>query len=197
MRAARRSPGPSGQERALERLAERAHSEGLVDVAYAAVDSPLGPIVCAATEHGLVGLSLPHHDPEALLGRLAREVSPRVLEMPARLDRVRRELEEYFEGRRRDFEAPLDRRLTRGFTRRVLEETSRIPFGLTASYAEVAARAGSPRAYRAAGQALGSNPIPIVVPCHRVLASGGGLGGYGGGLDMKRYLLGLEGAAAR
>jgi methylated-DNA-[protein]-cysteine S-methyltransferase len=117
-----------------------------------------------------------------------------VLELPARLDEARRQLELYFEGRLHRFELPLDWRLSRGFRRRVLRETARVPYGRTATYAQLAARAGSARAYRAAGSALGSNPIPIVVPCHRVLRSGGDLGGYGGGLDMKESLLKLEGA---
>jgi methylated-DNA-[protein]-cysteine S-methyltransferase len=117
-----------------------------------------------------------------------------VIEAPARLDPVRTELDSYFEGRLRRFESPLDWRLSRGFRREILNETARIPFGQTLSYAEIAKRAGSPRAHRAAGSALGANPIPIIVPCHRVLRSDGGLGGYGGGLDVKRQLLRLEGA---
>ena len=129
-----------------------------------------------------------------MLESLAERISPRLLEAPARLDPVRRELDEYFAGRRREFDLPLDWRLTGGFTRKVLRETARIPFGETRSYMQMAASAGSPRAHRAAGSALGANPIPIVVPCHRVLRSGGGLGGYGGGLEVKRELLRLEGA---
>jgi methylated-DNA-[protein]-cysteine S-methyltransferase len=133
---------------------------------------------------------------EAVLGDLARRVSPRVLEHPARLDLARRELDEYFDGRRRDFDLDLDLSLARGFGARVLEATSRIPYGGSATYREVATEAGSPRAVRAAGNALGANPIPIVVPCHRVLRTGGGLGGYTGGLDRKRFLLEHEEAAA-
>jgi methylated-DNA-[protein]-cysteine S-methyltransferase len=166
----------------------------LLDVAYARVDSPLGPILVASTPRGLLRVSFPTEAADEVLAELAAEVSPRILEAPARLDAVRRELGEYFAGRRRRFELPLDWRLSRGFRRRVLRATARIPFGETASYAEVAARAGSPRAHRAAGSALGANPIPIVVPCHRVLRTGGALGGYGGGLDVKQYLLELEGA---
>jgi methylated-DNA-[protein]-cysteine S-methyltransferase len=128
-----------------------------------------------------------------MLERLARKISPRVFEAPARFDELRRELDEYFERRRREFELPLDWRLTRGFVCTVLKQTNRIPYGETRSYAEMAELAGSPRAFRAAGSALGANPIPIVVPCHRVLRSGGGLGGYGGGLDVKRRLLQIEG----
>ena len=125
---------------------------------------------------------------------LAATVSPRVLEGPARLDAIRRELSEYFAGQRRRFEVPIDWRLVRGFGRQVLEATAAIDYGRTASYTEVAQRAGSPRAYRAAGNALNRNPVPIVVPCHRVLHTTGGLGGYAGGLDAKRVLLELEGA---
>ncbi|HYP49222.1 MAG TPA: methylated-DNA--[protein]-cysteine S-methyltransferase, partial [Thermoleophilaceae bacterium] len=120
-------------------------------------------------------------------------ISQRVLEAPARLDRARRELEEYFDGRRRTFEVPLDWSLTKGFFRAVLQETARIGFGQVSTYAGVAKGAGSPRAVRAAGNALGSNPMPVVVPCHRVLHSGGGLGGYTGGLERKEFLLELEG----
>lgn len=182
-------------EAAAARLAERAAAAGLLDVAYARTDSPVGPLFLAATERGLVRLAFaPEAGAEqAALAELARTVSPRVLEVPARLDPVRRELDEYFEGRRRRFDLPVDWRLVRGFNRAVLEATAALGYGQTASYTEVAARAGSPRAYRAAGNALNRNPVPVVVPCHRVLHSSGGLGGYGGGLDAKRFLLRLEG----
>jgi methylated-DNA-[protein]-cysteine S-methyltransferase len=129
-----------------------------------------------------------------VLAQLATGVSPRILETPAMLDDARRQLDQYFARRRRDFALPLDLRLAHGFTRRVLEETARIPFGSLASYGDVARRAGSPRAVRATGNALGANPIPIVVPCHRVVRTGGALGGYGGGLERKQLLLRLEGA---
>jgi methylated-DNA-[protein]-cysteine S-methyltransferase len=179
----------------LERLvAERAAREGLLDVVYASVDSPLGPLTVAATPRGLVRLAYPAVATSVVLGELAVRVSPRILEAPARLDEVRRELDEYFAGRRRRFELPLDWSLTDGFTRRVLQVTSRIDYGEVRSYTEVAREAGSPRAVRAAGNALGANPIPLVVPCHRVVRTGGGLGGYGGGLEVKEYLLRLEGA---
>jgi methylated-DNA-[protein]-cysteine S-methyltransferase len=178
-----------------ERLAERARAEGLLDVAYATVDTPIGTAVVAGTDRGLVRVGLPNEPPEHVLADLADSVSPRVLEHPASLDEARRELEEYFEGRRRRFDLTLDWRLAHaGFFRRVLEATARVPFGSTTTYGEVAARAGSPRAHRAAGTALGSNPIPIVVPCHRVLRAGGVIGNYGGGPEMKRFLLELEGA---
>jgi methylated-DNA-[protein]-cysteine S-methyltransferase len=158
------------------------------------VPSPFGDLVVATTRRGLVRLAYPNEDRDQVLEKLASALSPRVLEAPARLDRVRRELDEYFDGRRRRFDFPVDYALTGGFTRKVLRATARIPFGSLSTYTEVAGRAGNPRAYRAAGNALGSNPIPIVVPCHRVVHTGGGLGGYTGGLDRKRFLLSLEGA---
>src|SRR4029450_3404541 len=176
-------------------LAERAADEGLLDVAYTSVDSPLGPLVVAATPKGLVRVSYSEFRGEdEVLEYLARRVSPRVLEAPARLDPVRRELDEYFEGRREDFDVPIDWSYLAGFTREVLRATARIGFGEVSTYAGVAAEAGSPRAARAAGNALGSNPMPVVVPCHRVLRTGGTLGGYTGGLEKKEFLLRLEGA---
>ncbi|HYU62085.1 MAG TPA: methylated-DNA--[protein]-cysteine S-methyltransferase, partial [Solirubrobacterales bacterium] len=129
-----------------------------------------------------------------VLNDLVVKISPRVLEAPAQLDEVRHELEQYFEGRRREFDLPLDWRLSHGFRAAVLHKLVRVPYGETATYAELAARAGSPNAYRAAGSACGSNPMPLVVPCHRVVPSGGGVGNYGGGVDVKKYLLRLEGA---
>jgi methylated-DNA-[protein]-cysteine S-methyltransferase len=180
---------------AAARFTARAASEGLIDVAYTRVDSPLGPLLAAATDHGLVRLSyLGFREEDDVLQRLAQDVSPRVLEAPARLDGVRRELDEYFEGRRSTFDLPVDWSPMADFQRRVLRATAAIPFGGHASYGEVAERAGSPRAFRAAGTALGRNPIPIVIPCHRVWAAGGKLGGYTGGLERKRALLELEGA---
>jgi methylated-DNA-[protein]-cysteine S-methyltransferase len=175
-------------------IAERAVEEGLLDVAYASVDSPLGPLVVAATPKGLVRVSYSEFRGEdAVLEELARRVSPRVLEAPARLDGVRRELDEYFEGRRQDFDTPIDWSHLAGFTREVLRATAAIPFGDVSTYAGVAQAAGSPRAVRAAGNALGANPMPVVVPCHRVLRTGGSLGGYTGGIERKEFLLRLEG----
>lgn len=185
------STGPSPP--ALDRLAARAEKEGLLDVAYAQVDSPLGPLTVAVTLRGLVRLAYPELPLDAVLADLAKEVSPRVLEAPARLDPVRRELDEYFEGRRQRFETPVDWALTRGFFRRVLQATARIGYGQVSTYAEVAAGAGSAKAVRATGNGLGSNPMPVVVPCHRVLRTGGGLGGYTGGIERKEFLLALEG----
>lgn len=179
---------------AARRLTRRIVDEGLADVSYAPVDSPFGPLLAATTKRGLVKLAFPEEDVDGVLERLARRVSPRIVAAGAQLDPVRRELDQYFGGRRRGFALPLDWTLVGPFGRRVLGVTAEIPYGGVLSYAEVAAEAGSPRGSRAAGNALGSNPIPIVVPCHRVLRSGGALGGYGGGLDRKRYLLKLEGA---
>ncbi len=177
----------------LNRLAERAAEEGLLDVAYATVDSPFGPLLLARTPRGLVRVGLPNQDADELLDELAARVSPRVLEAPAQLDEARRELDLYFEGKLTDFDLPLDWRLSKDFRRRVLRAIARIPYGQTRSYTEMAKRAGNERAVRAAGTACGSNPIPVVVPCHRVLRTGGALGGYGGGLPMKEGLLRLEG----
>jgi len=176
-----------------DRLARRAADEGLLDVAYGTADSPLGPLTVMVTRRGLVRLSYAGEGIADQLDELAERVSPRILAAPERTDEVRRQLDEYFSGARHGFDLPIDWRLVRGFAGEVLRATARIPFGAVASYREVAAAAGSPNAYRAAGNALGSNPVPIVVPCHRVLHAGGGLGGYTGGLERKRYLLGLEG----
>lgn len=181
---------------ALELLTKRAQEEDLLDVAYATVDSPFGPLLLAATPRGLVKVSLPGYDPEETLEDLAARVSPRVLEAPARLDDARRELDLYFDGKLTEFDLALDWQLTGGFRGRVQKAINRIPYGQTRSYTEMARRAGNERAVRAAGTACGSNPIPVVVPCHRVLRSGGALGGYGGGLPMKEGLLKLEGILA-
>jgi methylated-DNA-[protein]-cysteine S-methyltransferase len=177
----------------LERFAERALGEGLVDVGYGPVDSPLGTLTVAATPRGLLRVAYPSNDPDLVLEDLAARVSPRLIEAPKFIDEVRRELDEYFDGRRERFDIPLDWTLTRGFNRKVLQATARVGYGALTTYAEVAARAGSPRAVRAAGNALGRNPIPIVVPCHRVLRTGGKLGGYTGGIEKKEFLLSLEG----
>jgi methylated-DNA-[protein]-cysteine S-methyltransferase len=184
---------PSGAALDLQRVA----AEGLLDVAYATVDSPLGTLMVASTPRGLVRLAYTgSRGEDEVIEDLADKLSPRVLEAPQRLDEVRRELEEYFEGSRDEFDLPIDWSLTRGFTSKVLRQTARIGFGKTSTYAEMASRAGSPRAVRAAGNALGANPIPVVVPCHRVLRSGGALGGYTGGVERKEFLLRLEGVLA-
>ena len=171
----------------------RAAEEGLLDVAYTSADSPFGPLLLASTKRGLVRVGLPNQDSDELLVDLADRVSPRVLEAPAQLDEARRELDLYFDGKLDHFDLPLDWRLSSGFRQRVLRAIDRIPYGQTRSYTEMARNAGNERAVRAAGSACGSNPIPLVVPCHRVLRTGGALGGYGGGLPMKQGLLELEG----
>jgi methylated-DNA-[protein]-cysteine S-methyltransferase len=185
---------PEQAAAAARRLTERILADGLADIDYAPVESPFGTLHAASTRRGLVRLAFPEEPLDEFLERLARKLSPRILAAPAALDPVRRELDEYFRGRRHAFDLALDWALITPFARRVLRKTAAIPYGGYLSYAEVAAEAGSPRGARAAGNALGSNPIPIVIPCHRVLHSGGGIGGYGGGLDRKRFLLELEGA---
>jgi methylated-DNA-[protein]-cysteine S-methyltransferase len=176
-----------------ERLMETAAAEGLLDVAYTTTDSPFGKLLLAATPRGVVTVCLPSQDPDALLEGLATRISPRVLEAPATLDPARRELDLYFEGRLTSFDLPLDWQLTTGFRSKVQHAIARIPYGKTRSYTDLARSAGNERAVRAAGTACGTNPLPIVVPCHRVLRTGGALGGYGGGLPMKKSLLQMEG----
>lgn len=178
---------------ALRSLTERASAEGLLDVAYTTTDSPFGTLLLAKTPRGLVRIGLPNQDADDLLVDLARRVSPRVLEAPAELDETRRELDLYFEGKLDRFDLPLDWQLSEGFRLKVLRAIARIPYGQTRNYTQMARSAGNQRAVRAAGTACGRNPIPLVVPCHRVLRSGGALGGYGGGLPMKRRLLEIEG----
>ena len=187
--AARRIP-----DAPLPSLDDAATTAGLLDVAYATFDSPVGALLLAGTSRGLVRIAYLDDGVEAPLRELALRVSPRVIASPRRLDEPRRELEQYFAGRRHEFDLAIDWQLTRGFGRRVLEATARIPFGAVSTYGRVAAAAGSPRGSRATGNALGANPLPIVVPCHRVVRTGGALGGYTGGLERKRRLLAVEGA---
>jgi methylated-DNA-[protein]-cysteine S-methyltransferase len=182
-------------ENAAVAVAAAAAERGLLDVAIGAADSPVGDLLLAVTPRGLAYVGFDDEEREALLGRFARLLSPRILEHPAATDEVRRQLDEYFGGERTRFELKLDRRLMRGIARDVLAATARVPFGRTTTYGEIAERIGRPRASRAVGNALGSNPIPIVVPCHRVLRSGGDVGGYAGGPERKRRLLRLEGAS--
>ena len=184
------------RDRELPPLAAVAADAGLLDVAYATLDSPLGALLVAVTPRGLVRLAYldAGEREDDVLADLAARVSPRVLAAPGPVDDARRQLDDYFERRRTSFELPIDWRLVHGFGRRVLRATARIPYGGTSSYKQIAAQAGSPRGHRAAGNALGANPIPIVVPCHRVLHTGGGLGGYGGGLERKLVLLEVEGS---
>ena len=185
--------GAFDADRLRSALARRAADDGLLDVAYGTYESPLGSLTVIVTPRGLVRLSYSGEGLEGQLQELADRVSPRILAAPEQTDGVRRQLDDYFSGQRHTFDVPIDWRLVRGFAGGVLRATARIPFGAVSTYREIAAAAGSPNAYRAAGNALGSNPVPIVVPCHRVLHAGGGLGGYTGGLERKRYLLQLEG----
>jgi methylated-DNA-[protein]-cysteine S-methyltransferase len=179
-------------KKSLEALRERAAAEGLLDVAYATTDSPFGTLLLAKTPRGLVRLGLPGEDSEAMLADLAGRISPRVLEDPARLDEERRELDDYFAGRRHAFELPIDWQLSGGFLLRARQGIAAIPYGETRTYTDLARAAGNERAVRAAGSACSRNPIPLIVPCHRVLRSDGSLGGYAGGLEMKQRLLELE-----
>lgn len=177
-------------------LRRRASEEDLLDVAYRRLDSPVGPLLLAATPAGLVRVAFTTvEDPDAVLAALAGAVSPRVLEAPGRLDEVARELDEYFAGRRHGFDVPVDLRLAHGFRRAVLDRLVEVPYAGTVSYAELAARAGSPRAVRAVGTACALNPVPLVVPCHRVVRSDGAPGNYRGGTEAKLRLLALEAAA--
>ena len=176
------------------RLADDAEREGLLDVAFRTLDSPVGSLLLAATEQGLLKVAFARQDHDKVLAELAAVVSPRVLRAPGRLDGVSRQLDDYFAGRRTAFDVPLDLRLAKGFRRTVLAHLPTIAFGRTESYSEVAAATGSPRAVRAVGTACATNPLPIVVPCHRVVRSDGTFGEYLGGTDVKRALLTLEGS---
>ncbi|CAA9295252.1 MAG: Methylated-DNA--protein-cysteine methyltransferase [uncultured Friedmanniella sp.] len=180
---------PALLERLHDRLTAQAEAAGLLDVAYRTVDSPYGALLLAATTRGLVRVAFAREDHDAVLGRLAALLSPRLLRAPARLDAAAGQLEEYFAGRRRVFALDLDLRLSAGYRRVVLDHLREVPFGRTESYTEVAQATDSPRAVRAVGSACATNPLPIVVPCHRVLRSDGSLGGYVGGLDVKAGLL--------
>jgi methylated-DNA-[protein]-cysteine S-methyltransferase len=182
------------QRRLRARLAAAAAEAGILDVAYRTVDTALGPLLLAATDEGLVRVAYASEDHDRVLQQLADRVSPRVLLAPARLDLAAREIDEYFAGRRTRFDLPLDLRLSAGFRRAVLTHLTDIAYGTTASYRTVAALAGSPRAVRAVGTACATNPLPVVLPCHRVVRSDGTIGQYVGGVDAKRTLLTLEAA---
>jgi methylated-DNA-[protein]-cysteine S-methyltransferase len=190
-------PGPdeATAARLRARLAGLAQRDGLLDVAYRTVDSPVGPLLLAATEEGLVRVAFSVEGHDDVLAELAGAVSPRILAAPARLDPVARELDEYFTGQRRAFDVPLDFRLSKGFRRAVLTHLAEIPYGSTESYAQVAAASGSPKAVRAVGTACATNPLPLVVPCHRVVRSNGTSGRYRGGEAAKLTLLTMEGRA--
>jgi methylated-DNA-[protein]-cysteine S-methyltransferase len=181
--------------RLQEQLAATAQARGLLDIAYRIVDTPLGRLLIAATELGLVRVAFEIEDQDAVLQSLADTLSPRILHQPSRLEPVVRELNEYFAGDRRAFDLSLDWSLAHGFRNTVLRQLPGIAYGRTASYAAVAELAGSPRAVRAVGSACATNPLPIVVPCHRVVRSDGTMGGYRGGPVAKQALLNMEAAA--
>ena len=175
-------------------LEHAAQSAGLLDIAYRTVDSPVGELLLASTERGIVRVAYQREGFDDVLQLLATRVSPRVLRSPARLDKAATELEEYFAGTRRAFDLPLDFALSHGFRRTVQAILPTIAYGSTATYSQLATAAGSPRAMRAVGSACATNPLPVIVPCHRVLRTDGSLGGYVGGLEAKTTLLGLESA---
>ena len=175
------------------RFRDAAAAEGLLDVAYDLVDTPVGRLLVAVTDQGLCEISY-DPEPEREAESLARAFGTRVLRSPKPTDEARRQLDEYFAGERRAFELPVDLRLARDFGRTVLAQLARVPYGELTTYGTLAARAGKPRAARAVGTIMNRNPVPIVLPCHRVVGSTGSLVGYGGGLDRKRALLELEGA---
>ncbi|MQA82361.1 MAG: methylated-DNA--[protein]-cysteine S-methyltransferase [Streptosporangiales bacterium] len=178
-----------------DRLVDAAERDGLLDVAYRTFDSPVGSLLLAATGEGLVRVAYAREGHDGVLATLATTVSPRILRAPGRLDDASRQLEEYFAGRRTAFELPLDRRLSSGFRREVQARLPSIGYGHTATYAEIAAAVGNPKAVRAVGTACATNPLPVVVPCHRVVRSDGSLGRYAGGDEAKHALLTLEAAA--
>ena len=177
------------------RLTERAEDEALLDVAYRIVDSPIGPLLVAASPVGLVRIAFELEGHDAVLDQLAGQISPRIMRMPARTDDVARQLDEYFAGRRHEFDLPLDLQLVSGFRRTVISHLPDIAYGSTASYKAVAEMAGNPTAVRAVGSACSHNPVPVVVPCHRVVRSDGSIGNYLGGVDVKATLIALESAA--
>jgi methylated-DNA-[protein]-cysteine S-methyltransferase len=177
-----------------DRVAAEAAGRGLLDVAVGELDSPIGRLLVAVTPRGLARVAFESEDRDRVLAEIARRLSPRILESAAVTDDARRELDEFFAGRRTRFGLKVDRRLIRGIARDVLRATSRIPYGELSTYGGVARQIGRPTAARAVGRALGSNPIPVVIPCHRVIGAGGALTGYAGGLDRKVALLELEGS---
>ncbi len=181
-------------DRLRDRLAIAADASGLLDVAYRHLDSPVGDLLLAATDRGLVRIAYASEDHDKVLDQLGERISSRILLAPARLDEVARELDDYFTGTRTNFDLPLDLQLASGFRRQVLEGLPSVAYGHTASYSAVAQQVGNPRAVRAVGSACANNPLPVVVPCHRVIRSDGKLGNYLGGTNAKKALLELEGA---
>ncbi|MGH8883113.1 MAG: methylated-DNA--[protein]-cysteine S-methyltransferase [Stackebrandtia sp.] len=189
------SHDPRTETRLRARLLADAERAGLLDVVYRTVDTPVGELLLAATPNGLVKVAFDSQGHDAVLTELAETISPRVLRAPDRMDDIARQLDEYFAGRRKRFDIPLDLQLSHGFRRAVLNHLAEIDYGQVESYARVALAAGSPKAVRAVGTACATNPLPVVVPCHRVVRSDGSMGGYAGGLTAKRILLNLEQAA--
>jgi methylated-DNA-[protein]-cysteine S-methyltransferase len=185
---------PSASAELRDRLVAAAERDGLLDLSYRSVDSPLGPLLLAATPAGLVRIAFHCEGHDAVLARLAERISPRILRAPRRLDVAARQLDEYFDRRRRQFEVPIDLRLVQGFRRTVLECLQSVAYGTTESYTTLARAAGSPAAVRAVGSACANNPLPVVVPCHRVVRRDGVIGQYLGGTEAKRTLLALEAA---
>ncbi len=186
---------PATLSRLRDSLVGAAADAGLLDIAYRTLDTPIGSLLLAGTEQGLVRVAFDREDHDLVLVALAQSISPRILLSPARLDGVARQLSEYFAGQRKTFDLPLDFRLSSGFRRSVLAHLPEIAYGQTESYAQVAAATGNPRAVRAVGSACATNPLPVVVPCHRVVRSDGSYGQYRGGENAKRSLLMLEAAA--
>jgi methylated-DNA-[protein]-cysteine S-methyltransferase len=193
---ARGFPDDPGHLQALHaRLSTAAEQAGILDVAYRTVDTPVGPLLLAATERGLVRVAYASENHASVLQALSERISPRLLNAPGRLDAAATELDQYFAGRRHRFDLPLDWRLSAGFRRTVLSRLAAdIGYGHTASYGALAQLAGHPKAVRAVGTACATNPLPVVVPCHRIVRADGGIGGYVGGTDAKRTLLTLEAA---
>jgi methylated-DNA-[protein]-cysteine S-methyltransferase len=186
---------PAVDDELRARLAAEAEGEGLLDLSYRTLDSPFGSLLLVASPQGLVRLAFELEDHDAVLGGLAGTISPRILRAPRRTDTAARQLDEYFAGRRRHFDVAVDLQLVRGFRRAVISHLPEIPYGRTESYAAVARAAGNPNAVRAVGSACSHNPVPVIVPCHRVVRSDGTIGQYLGGTDMKVALLAMEAAA--
>jgi methylated-DNA-[protein]-cysteine S-methyltransferase len=186
---------PDTLRRLQERLSSSAEAQGILDVGYRTVDTPVGSLLLASTQLGLVRVAYANEDHEAVLQSLADQISPRILRSASRLEAAARQLDEYFSGRRHAFDVSLDWRLSKGFRSTVLHALASIGYGHTATYAAVARLAGNPKAVRAVGSACATNPLPVVVPCHRVVRSDGAMGEYLGGVDAKRTLLRLESVA--
>lgn len=193
--AADTTPEDPAMHRLHALLAGRSEAAGLLDVAYRTLDTPVGRLLLAATPEGLVKVAYQSQDHDAVLAELAARVSPRVLHAPARLDAAARQLDEYFTAHRQRFDLPVDLQLAHGFRRTVLQHLVRVPYGDTISYAHLAARTGNTKAVRATGTACATNPLPLVIPCHRVVRSDGTAGAYVGGAATKQTLLHLEHAA--